>query len=451
MVVVMDTPICDFVREYSQSRSVRLHMPGHKGKPRLGFECLDITEIDGADILYCADGIIRRSEKNAALLFGTQATLYSCEGSSLAIRATVYLIKQYAASQEKPCRILAARNAHKSFVTSCAILNVEADWLYPKNNELLSCILDLVELEEKLKSERPAAVYLTSPDYIGSIQDVQGIASLCRKYGSILAVDNAHGSYLKFLDNSVHPIDMGADICCDSAHKTLPALTGAAYLHISKNAPPMFSEQAENAMSLFASTSPSYLVLQSLDMINKLICDGLSVSIKRVIGYVQDLKDALMQKGFELCGSEPLKLAISSKSYGYTGHEIYAYLRSKSIICEFSDPDFCVMMFSSETSSSDINRLKEALLLLERRDPVVIEPVRLPVSESALPPSRAIMLPVIKTKICDAEGKILASPTVACPPAVPIAVCGDRISRESIDCFEYYGIDDCLTIDESFL
>lgn len=92
---------------------------------------------------------------------------------------------------------------------------------------------------------KPAAVYLTSPDYLGNILDIKGIAEICHKAGVPLAVDNAHGAYLKFLPESLHPIDLGADICCDSAHKTLPVITGGAYLHISNSAPPLFAEQAK--------------------------------------------------------------------------------------------------------------------------------------------------------------------------------------------------------------
>ena len=89
----MNTPICDFVRKYAESRTLRLHMPGHKGVRLLGMEQSDITEICGADSLYEAEGIIRESEENASSLFGAH-TFYSAEGSSLAIRALLYLVLQ---------------------------------------------------------------------------------------------------------------------------------------------------------------------------------------------------------------------------------------------------------------------------------------------------------------------------------------------------------------------
>ena len=108
----MDTPICDFVRRYTQSNTLRLHMPGHKGISFLGMEARDITEISGADSLYEADGIIAQSEANASRLFGCK-TYYSTEGSSQCIRTMLYLLRIYAVQTGKRPLIAAGRNVHK--------------------------------------------------------------------------------------------------------------------------------------------------------------------------------------------------------------------------------------------------------------------------------------------------------------------------------------------------
>ena len=272
----MNTPICDFVKEYANGGKVRMHMPGHKGAALLGTEPMDITEIEGADVLYDPHGIIRESEENASRLFGTARTVYSTEGSSLAIRAMLYLAMQAKKGSGRTL-VCATRNAHKAFVSAAALLDLDVCFMYSKKNEsIVSCDIDADEVEEYILGckSTPAAVYLTSPDYLGNRLDVKGIAEVCHRHGILLIVDNAHGAYLHFLENSEHPIDLGADICCDSAHKTLPVLTGGAYLHISKTAPRVLCERADSAMALFASTSPSYLILQSLDMANKYISDG---------------------------------------------------------------------------------------------------------------------------------------------------------------------------------
>ena len=118
---MMDTPVCDFVRRYLDAGAVRMHMPGHKGVPGLGPEAGDITEIEGADELYAARGIIRESEKNAAALFGAARTVYSAEGSSLCIRAMLYLARLRAAERGLPFRVLAGRNAHKALISAAAL------------------------------------------------------------------------------------------------------------------------------------------------------------------------------------------------------------------------------------------------------------------------------------------------------------------------------------------
>ena len=124
----MKHPICDFVKKYAESTPQRLHMPGHKGKGPMGIEALDITEIKGADSLFEADGIISESESIASELFGCK-TLYSAEGSSLAIRSMVYLISVHAKERGVVPSILAARNAHKSFLYAAALTDVEVRWL----------------------------------------------------------------------------------------------------------------------------------------------------------------------------------------------------------------------------------------------------------------------------------------------------------------------------------
>ena len=122
----MTTPIYDFARKYADGGALRAHMPGHKGVSRLGVEALDITEIVGADSLYEASGIIKESEENASSLFGAH-TLYSTEGSSLSIRAIAAILARYAADTSKSKRILAARNAHKSFVYGAALSDIEVE------------------------------------------------------------------------------------------------------------------------------------------------------------------------------------------------------------------------------------------------------------------------------------------------------------------------------------
>ena len=181
----MKTPICDFVENYAREGKLRLHMPGHKGIPFLGVEERDITEVEGADVLYVAEGIIAESEKYASELFGSGKTVYSAEGSSLCIRSMVFLTSLYSKKIGKKPLVLAVRNAHKTFASALALTDCDVEWIYPEEKEnLISCRVTAERLEKKLSEMEslPTAVYLTSPDYLGAISDVGGIAEVCHRF-----------------------------------------------------------------------------------------------------------------------------------------------------------------------------------------------------------------------------------------------------------------------------
>ena len=367
----MNTPICDFAARYVQGDPLRLHMPGHKGQAFLGIEPLDITEIDGADSLYEADGIIRQSEDNASALFGCP-TYYSTEGSSQCIRAMVYLAALHAKARGRKPLIAAARNAHKTFLSAAALLDLEVLWLYPEQNDsYLTCRISPEALERFLctAQEKPTAVYLTSPDYLGTLADIAGLSVVCRRHGVLLLVDNAHGAYLRFLQPSLHPMDLGADLCCDSAHKTLPVVTGGAYLHLSPQLQNELEAQVKTGLELFGSTSPSYLILQSLDRANPYL-EQYGQRLQEFLPHVGALKAALAQNGYRLLSEEPLKITVSAKEYGYTGKELADYLQQHRMVCEFADPDYLVLMVTPETGAEGLERLKDVLLALPKKQPL---------------------------------------------------------------------------------
>lgn len=436
----MKTPIADFVNEYVKKNITRFHMPGHKGKTFLGCEAYDITEIKGADALYEADGIIAESEENASALFGTKKTLFSTEGSSQCIRAMMYLAVNACRGGKRPV-VLAARNAHKAFLYAAALVDFDVKWLWPKEmHSLCSCEISASMLEEELAAmeEVPAAVYITSPDYLGGQADIAGIAEVCHRYGTVLAVDNAHGAYLHFLETPQHPMDLGADICCDSAHKTLPVLTGGAYLHISESAPERFMKNAKQAMVLFGSTSPSYLTLSSLDLCNLYLKENYEDKLARMVELVKQAKCELKKNGWCVEETEPLKITIKSPDF-VTGYEIAESLRNGLIECEYADDKYVVCMISPENDESDLVKLVSNL----GKNPhgktteISMQPLR---SEQMLSIRAAVFADREVIPVEYAEGRICGAPAVSCPPAIPIVVSGECISKEAIAVFQYYGI-----------
>ena len=431
----MKTPICDFVSAYGERDAVRLHMPGHKGVPYLGCEGRDITEIGGADVLYHSGGIIRESENNAAALFGTARTVYSTEGSSLCIRGMLYLAMQATGRRT----FLAGRNAHSTFVTACALLDAQVEWLWG-GATLTACAVTAEMVEERLSraATKPAAVYVTSPDYLGNTLDIAAIAAVCHRHGVLLLVDNAHGAYLRFLPEDRHPVSLGADLCCDSAHKTLPVLTGGAYLHLSP-AVAAWGEQAEHAMSLFASTSPSYLILQSLDLMNPYLAEEFAADLAHRCRQVAALKEALIAQGFTLAGDEPMKVTVATKGYGYTGDQVAAYLESRGIVCEFADPDYVVMMFAVGNAKSDYDRVEQALRALPRKEALTDSLPQMEKPQVKMSLREALFAPAEVLPVEQCVGRVLASPTVGCPPAVPVLVGGEAVDESAVAVFRYYG------------
>ena len=445
----MNAPICEFVSKYAIDQKMRLHMPGHKGNSFLGCEMMDITEFDGADALYIADGIIKESEENASSIFESGASYYSCEGSSLSVKAMCHLAKKYALSKGQSSNyILATKNAHSSFVSASILLDFDISWLCADTSSYLSGKITAIEVEKALTcvDNLPFAVYITSPDYLGNICDIKSISEVCQRYDIPLLVDNAHGAYLKFLDNSMHPIDLGATIACDSAHKTLPTLTGGGYLHISKSAPNFFKENAKESMALFGTTSPSYLILCSLDNTNVYLTDGYKEKLASFITLVDELRDKLTNGGYTLIGDEKLKLTIKAKDYGYLGSELYSILYKKGIVCEFYDKDFLVMMLTPENGIDVLNTLLDVLLSVPKKSAILDTPPRFLPCKRVLSPKEAHFSTSEEIDIDLALGRVMAGLCVTCPPAVSVISSGEEFNQSTIELLKYYDVAKCKVV-----
>ena len=469
----MTTPIVDFVRRYAQSGTSRLHMPGHKGQSLLGFEPWDITEIKGADELYGADGIIAQSEANATRLFDTVHTYYSTEGSSQCIRAMLCLALQAAPAAGQRPVLLAARNAHKALLYAAALLDFDIQWLWPAPQDagsLCSCPVSAAKLTGALQGlaqqgKRPFGVYISSPDYLGGVQDIAALTEVCKDFDVPLLVDNAHGAYLRFLpQGGQHPIALGAAMCCDSGHKTLPVVTGGAYLHLGKNAPVQDEAAVRNALALFGSTSPSYLILQSLDKCNQILSEGYPLRLLQCCGHLtrlrRELNEAAAAKhcsGPLALESEPLKVTLDAAVLGLSGTELAEKLRAAKIECEYADPRYLVLMFTPDNPPQDFERLSAAVLRIAEE---LAGPVTLPEETAGefaelerglhrrCTIRQAVFAPQEQLPAEQAVGRICAMPTVSCPPAIPIVVSGEQITPAAAAWMKRYHVEDVSVIRE---
>lgn len=435
----MTTPIYDFLEQYKNSGTVRAHMPGHKGMGLLcGFESAfpyDITEIKGADVLFEADGIIAESEKNASKLFGTAATFYSAGGSTLCIQAML------AAACGEGRAFICARNAHRSVMNSAALLNLEPCWFYPsyEDGSVVSGNITAEAVEAAIvryAEKNPACVYITSPDYLGRLAPVKEIAEVCHKHGLPLVVDNAHGAYLAFLEENLHPIALGADMCCDSAHKTLPVLTGGAYLHVGNE---KYVPEIKRCMSLFGSTSPSYLIMASLDLCNRYLSEQFKGDLAETVGRISGFKE----KFVHLCAEniEPMKITLYPILSGLTGYHLAEQLRANGIECEYADETHAVLMMSASSTAEDFARLDEACerLMCPR---ILIRPPQFEITEPkrAMLPREAFFAERERVETEKSCGRIAAEGITVCPPCVPIVAAGEIIDENVMKILKMYSI-----------
>ncbi len=426
----ISTPVHDFLVKNKNDRKVRCYMPGHKGTENP----FDITEIEGADSLYEAEnGIIGCSEKNASMIFGTEKTLYSCSGSTLAIQTMLALAKAKGRGKD---HVIAGRYSHRSFINTCILLDLVPSWVYPK--EYMSCDISPDDIEDKI-NERTLAVFINSIDYYGGMSDIKAIANICHKHGIPLLVDNAHGAYLKFTEEDKHPITLGADMCCDSAHKTLPVLTGGAYLHIGNS---KYGADAKETMSLFGTSSPSYLILDSLDRFNAEITNRPD-HIRKLCNEIKLLKSDLISFGHFLHKSDEMRITVDCRAGFSTGFKVADILREFGVECEYADEYKCVLLFGWNTSGEDIETVREIFKATPPTEFALISPPDLPVMIKTMSPAspakayarlkRTVTLPEALNKIC---AEIIAP----CPPGIPLVMPGEIITQQVIDILSTKGI-----------
>ncbi|MBD5111003.1 MAG: amino acid decarboxylase [Ruminococcaceae bacterium] len=419
----MNTPICRFLDKYTSENKLRLHMPGHKGETPH-----DITEIYGADNLYESDitnGIIGTSEMFAARIFGAAKTCYSCEGSTLAIQAAMAVLKS------QGCKTIAAsRYSHRALSYAATLLHMNIKWLYPE--EYLSA-----NVKYDAEAIRGAdALFITNVDYYG------GTWRFVNPKIPVI-VDNAHGAYLRFVDKKkfgreyLHPMELGFPLMsAESAHKTLPVLTGGGYLHFANGTD---SSRAKEFMGMFGTASPSYLILESLDKFNGMIVGNPQI-VNNACEAVANLKEKLTEMGVPLKKSDPLRVTINARECGMSGYELSSLLRGNGVECEMADQNYVVLMFSAISTYEDCERAEMAIsfISMTRPKPLVQYPHIKP--KAALPMWDAVWRPCRTVPLEQAKGGVCGAMKSHCPPGVPIVFPGEVIDDDAIAAMRLHGV-----------
>ena len=426
---------------YAQSDFARFHMPGHKGGelPYPGFgqiAALDLTEIAGMDSLYAAQGVIRQTERAYADLYGSAGCFISAGGATLCVQAMLAL------ALSPGQKLLAGRGAHVSAVNAMALLDLHPEWILPEPNPATGLMAAITpqQVEQALQIHPDAkAVYLTSPTYFGVMADIRGISQVCKARDVPLLIDGAHGAHLVFFSPNRHPIALGADLCCDSLHKTLPVLTGGAVLHIGSE---RYAANARQKLSLFGSTSPSYLILSSIDgALNYLTSAEVAGQMREAADRLAQAGQKANQRGYLFVRQDdPLRLVLSAAPLGYTGSELGDHLREHKVEPEYAGGAYLILMASPLNLPEDFIRLEIALDSLPARQPISLPTADMALPKRVMPLREAVFAKSESVPVENAPGRIASALIAPCPPGIALACAGELIDEQLARALKNYGI-----------
>lgn len=426
------------LKKQAAQKAARFHMPGHKGRPILNqlnhpFS-IDYTEIEGTGNLYAGDEPILSAEQAAARYYGAQDCLFLTGGSTQA------LITAIAAAVPAGGTLLIDRNCHKSAAHAMVLLDLKPIFVIPE--PLDSCAPAQIhpqDIEAALQEHSEiAAVVVTSPNYYGILQDIPALADICHQHDVPLLVDAAHGAHCKAV-GLPSPIEQGADLAAVSTHKTLPALGQSAVLLSSGRI--AFETLLETA-PMFGTSSPSYLLLASIDLARAwLEADGADAyarcaqqvaQLRRIIPE-QTVFSVLTEEKYPL---DPCRLTLCCDQTNVTGDELNAILHEQfGIDIEMSDPCHAVLICTGADAPRDYDRLMGALKSpqFQRIPSETISAKPFPTPERACSMRHAWFSKQESIPLTQAAGRICARPLTPYPPGVPLLYPGERITQVHIE------------------
>ncbi len=436
------------LKKYKRLKRSSFHTPGHKCEMFKSNDLLslDFTELPFTDSLYEANGIIAKAEENLSKVYGSKKSIFSCGGNTLCIQTMLALAAQNGGE------ILCDRLVHRSAVSAMAMLDIQPTWLKRTVNSESNLAEQISKKElEKILSETSnfKAIYLTTPSYHGVLQDIEFISNKCKKHDIPVLVDNAHGSHLMFTKSNLHPLALGANLVADSAHKTLPVLTGGAWLHINDE---KFEKNAKNAMAIFGSTSPSYITMASMDICTAWLYSNGKKEFQRLEERVQNIKNLAKNKGIFIPESEfvdPCRITLGVWKIGYTGFEFRQHLYKFNIELEFCDENYVVLIATPFNTKKDWQRLKLAISKVQikgEKTNLSKNLLNYELPETKLTLRQALTAEKVCVDLKSAKNKIAAQIACPCPPGVPVVMPGEKIGEYECEMLRHYGISEILVV-----
>lgn len=449
----MKKTLTDELIRFSSKDKVRAHMPGHNGGRGLSRKfknhafSLDVTEFSETDDLRDPKGIILNSERRCAEIFGSKRTFYLVNGSSLGIIAAVLT------ACEKKKKVIIDRTCHKSVVAGIILSGAEPVFVSPRFDENKGVYASIQATDIKsMLDEKPdaGAVVVTSPSYYGVCSDIRTIADVSHDSGVPLIVDEAHGAHFVFSDRlPTSAISLGADIVIESAHKTLPSLGQTALVHITKGS--MIDEdRLKKNINLIQTTSPSYMLIASLDDAVMRMRKKLKPKIEETIEKIIEIKSRIEVLGDVSCLKKTdfdvdldiTKLTIDFTALGLSGYEAAEILKKKyGIYTEMSDSRHVLFYLTPLCDKKDLEKIGfaiEDIKKYKKENNVIPKMVAMPDIKLCMSPKEAHILDSEEVSLSEARGRIAADIVVCCPPCAPITVPGQIIDDFVIEYIKQY-------------
>jgi lysine decarboxylase len=444
-------PIYSAVKAYTDTNPIPFHMPGHKlgaGIPKElleDIEKLDLTEIPGTDNLHRPSGAIKEAQRLAAKAFGARETFFLVNGSTVGLHAAI------AATTKRGQSLIVGRDCHRSVVDGLLLAGVKPHFVLPQYYKEYEISAGLcVEAVEKALLACPDAVgvLITRPNYYGVCSDVSAIARLVHSYGKLLIVDEAHGAHLAFSPRlPICALKAGADICIQSAHKTLPALTQGAYLHVGSERVDI--DRVKYFLDIYQTTSPSYIIMAFLDIAREVMEKNGRRLIDGLLDTIEKSSVEAAQRGIKILGKglpkgfeqDFTRITINTESLGLSGYDAEKYLRDKcNIQVEMSDLYNIVCISTTADNISSVENLFSGIQSMAgsircNKPPVNMSETYfgLKLPKKAAEPYEVLNSKGTKITLRRAFGRISREMIVPYPPGVAIVCPGEVFSTEVVE------------------
>ena len=443
-----ERPIISFLTKHADKHTVSFHMPGHKGSAiyrKFGYteflekmmDC-DITEIIGADNLFQTEGILKAAQEEYAKLYNVKRAYMLVNGTSGGVIAAIM------ASVPKGGKLVMARNSHKAIYNALLLADIQPVYAYPEMIEEYGISGEITAEEiTRCLDENPdaSAVILPSPNYYGICSDIRKIAEIVHARGKILIVDQAHGAHLKFFsdcgfsDMPQSAEEQGADIAVNSIHKTLASFTQSAALTFNSDLLDHYT--LEDKLQMIQSTSPSYILMGSLDINADIIKnhkEEVFTAWHDALAYFY--AEAENISGLAVIRDAKLdftKINLDMSAYGLSGAELEQMLMEKGIYAELTTGNILMCMTGIGNTKADMEKLLEALREIAASHPLVEGKKQTPPAvlearfELCAVPAKKERIPLEM-----GAGRICASSIIPYPPGIPFICPGERITDEVI-------------------